>query len=183
MSEHWIPVLFTADDTAKRIDRAINIAYQVHLWTLERLSKNYRQHVFVVDAVDFKKNLTQYSKQEKLYRSAQRYTLDQAMLRTIAWWKEEEKYRSWKESFPPEALKADEYSGINIRCRKIWKKYLEEYGQISTVFGMLTLEEGWEKILHQQAKEMKIAPAELPSHWRSLTIRKEDGGYKIKFNG
>lgn len=182
MNDHWIPVAIYSDFLGREVGKAIDAAYKVHLWTLERLSSRYRQHIFTADIADFKKELTIYSRQEKLYRDAQRFTLDQAMLRTIAWFREEDKYRSWKEKFPPDPIPRKEYTEIEIEPREIWKDYIERYGQISTVFGMLTLEGDWQKILHRQARQMKIAPKELPKHWKSLTIKQEDGGYKIRFN-
>lgn len=182
-SDNWILVAIYADFITKEIGKAVDAAYKVHLWTLERLSNRYQQHIFAADVADFKKELTQYSKQEKLYRDAQRFTLDQAMLKTITWFWEEQKYRSWKEAFPPEPMPRDEYKEIEIEPREIWKEYIERYGQISTVFGMLTLEGDWQKTLHRQAKQMKIAPKELPERWKSLSIRQEDRGYKIRFNG
>lgn len=183
MNDHWIPVAIYTDFMGMDIGDAVDTAYKVHLWTLERLSSRYQQHIFVTDVADFKKELTKYSKQEKLYRDAQRFTLDQAMLKTIAWFRDIGRYGGYTLTLPPTPVPRARYNIIEIEPREIWQEYIERYGQISTVFGMLTLEEDWQKTLHRQARELRIAPKELPERWKSLSIRQEDRGYKIRFNG
>lgn len=183
MNDYWIPISLYSENSAEKIENAITAAYCVHQWTLNRLSEEYQQHKFTPNIPEYKQSLTEYSKQERLYRGAQRFTLDQAMLKTMRWFRDTDKYTGWDIPFPPKPIPAEEYTDIDINTRKIWRKYLEEFGQISTIFGMLTLEGQWGKVMIAQAKKLKISPASLPDRWHSLTIQRSNGGYKIQFNG
>lgn len=76
----------------------------------------------------------------------------------------------------------DDYYEVTINNRSKWKKYIQEYGSISTNYGTFYLEGEWQAVFERQAKKFKVGLEVLPWLWSSLTIRYKNDQWQVRFN-
>lgn len=71
---------------------------------------------------------------------------------------------------------------LTFQARSVWKKYFFNYGQISTVYGNLNIEDGWQQTLDRQVKDMEVTWAIFPYLWYSASFDRIAGQYRLRFN-
>lgn len=181
-NEYWIEISLMGDYTADRIQQAVNSAWKVHNWTLNQLKEKFLETLRTPTNQEIKLNLSRYIKEEGLGKHTQRYTLDAAAEKAAAEFRNTLKVGELGQVDFPQPVEESEYTDIDIQVRKIWKRYLAQYGGISTTYGMLMLEGEWKFILAKQAANNKIVLAHFPNLWRDVTLRHKGEKNWIKFN-
>lgn len=180
-NEHWIHISVVSDYTDIQIQQSIADCYMVHLWTLATLKEQFLKTLEIPPNQELDINLTLFVYMNELRKHTQRFTLSRAMEKTAAQFRRELRVEEDKIEFPSPIAQED-YNELDIQSRKIWHRYLEQYSGISTTYGMFLLEGEWKNILLNQAREIRVTPSYLPLLWYSVTVKKEETGYRLKFN-
>lgn len=192
----WIMVSLESEEMGAKIRRALNMSYGVHLWAMKRIKEKWAKTLEVPRFSELSPELTQYISEYTDRNSevpAQRYALNLAVHKAVSRFHQE--VRVVGEGITEDGtertvhLPKDEprgpYVQLDIQARSIWRKYIEQYGQVSTAYGMVFLEGDWREVLEQQAEYLGVSMQLLPYLWHSATI--VEGSYKgedwqIRFN-
>jgi hypothetical protein len=169
MSDYWIPISIS-DYSREGIEKTLDDCHKIKLWALQVLEEQLQETGKTPAIGELKLNLTRFAYRKDIKKTTPRFTQERAAEQALA------EFRIGKNTLQEPTRDFD------IEARKIWIKYLERYGGISTVYGMLMLEGEWRMALVQQALDNKLTPSELYKAWRSVTLRQEGDRYKIRFN-
>lgn len=180
--EYWIPISLTSNDSRNRIKKAIKACHTVDTWTILRLQEQYIQRLKTPTNIEIQRDLTKFIREEGLLENAQRYSLNCAAVLAAEQFREQSKWKIDDQTMFPTPVPEESFTAIEIESRKIWKRYLELYGQLSTVYGPLLLEGDWKETLRQQAEDNKVRITKLPSLWKSITLTSVGDKYEITFN-
>lgn len=171
--DFWIEVSLSSADSVVRIFRALKCIQTVHTWTVEYLNNYFLDNSKMPDTDIFRKELSKFIRENKLWKYAQRYSMERAAEQTIPYFTNREMFDENVKYIWAEPKKIN---FIQIRIRSVWKRYLAQGGGITTVYGELYPEGEWRKILREQAGG--IALDLFPFLWHSIYLRhrEEDRG-------
>lgn len=180
-TKHWIPFIPVASDAEEKIKQTLDACYAIHVWTANNLKERFLETLAVPPDHEIRINLTRFIAESDLKQAAQRYSLDRAAEQTARRFRQKVRFIQDNQIEFPLTIPQDEYCEITIAPRKVWQRYLEFYGSVSTTFGMLVLEDTLNRVLQIQAAEMRVGSAYLPYLWHSATIRIAHR-YQLRFN-
>lgn len=175
-SEHWIDVSFEDEKTNERLEKALKSLQQMHNWTINYLNLYLLKNASTPKYRNIRGEANLYIKKEKLKRNTQRYSLEKATEQSFPYFSSKPKFDDNFKLIPVEPTTISE---IQIKARKVWKRYLATGGGITTTYGTIYLEGDWKKTLREQADE--IAVDLFPYLWHSIVLKKENDQWKIKF--
>jgi hypothetical protein len=176
-NEFWIDVSLQDEKSEEKLLKAIDILHYIHTWTVVHLNRRFIQDKNITPYADFRKDLNTLIRKQKLWRYAQRYSLERAAEKTFPYYSASIRLNKDANLVP---VQPSEDREITIRARKVWKKYLAEGRGITTIYGMIFFEGEWKKILREQAGDIPIDL--FPYLWHSVTIRPDESGWKLRFN-
>lgn len=173
-AEYWINAQPENETVEQEMLRTIKACHAIHLWTLEKVKilQDVRR------SSDLSQLLTRELDEHRFtkYKNVPRYPLERTVEKTLAlWFRREEDTRL-------EPLPEEEFHQFRLPTRKIWKKYVENYSRLSTVFGSLFLEGGWEATLSSQAADIGTTKEFIPAICHSLEVKWLNPGWQIAFN-
>jgi hypothetical protein len=177
VNEFWIDVSLQDEEAEKKVMKAIETMQEVHNWTVALLNHRFVRYKNITPYAEFRKDFNKLIRKEKLWRYAQRYSLERAAEKTFPYYSNNIRTNYDADLLP---VQPDKINEITIRARKVWKKYLAQGRGITTIYGMIFLEGDWKKILREQAGDIPIDL--FPYLWHSVTLRQEDMSWKLKFN-
>lgn len=185
----WIDVSLESKEKEAEIELAINTCYVVHIWTVEQMKAVWTEELRLLTAKEMEPAMLRYVEKVGHEGRAQRFTLVAAMQKAITQFQKELRTASSTEedggrmvvTLPPSVPKG-RYTEMDIQSRIIWRRYLEDYGRLSTKYGLVFLEGNWPDIMRAYAERMEVGLEWLPLLWHSITLREEIDGWKIRFN-
>jgi len=177
--DYWVEASLGSNEMEHKLAQALLAIQTVHNHTVDYLNSHFINHNGEIPSFqEYRTELNRYIKEKKLWRFTQRYSMEKAAEQTFPYFTNANKFDD-RERFVP--VPYDSYNSIQIKTRKVWRKYLADGGGMTTVYGTLFLENDWKGILRQQAGKI---PLDLfPFLWHSATLRIDgDGKYFLKFN-
>jgi hypothetical protein len=180
--QFWIDVEPESDEMDIKLSTALDICYEIYLWTLDTVAEIWINEKQVPRVGNLSKQLTQKIRDNARYREVQRYTLNKVIEAGITQFNQELGIEDDGRVVFPTPIKRDDYQTFTIPARGIWKKYLEDFSRISTAYGLLFVQGEWIEVLKNQAKNKKISMDYMPYLWHSVTIKKQGGMWQIHFN-
>lgn len=173
----WIDISLQDDKSEKKLLEAIGALQEVHIWVVNTLNKHFIRDRKISPYAELRKEFNKHIRKEELWRYTQRYSLERAAEKTLPYYSASIRLNRDANLVPVEY---GDFLEVTIKSRKVWRKYLAEGGRITTIYGTIFMEGDWKKILRKQAGKI---PLDLfPYLWHSVTIRKMEDGWKIKFN-
>lgn len=178
-TEYWVEASLGSEGMGKKLAQALLTIQTVHNHTVDYLNSHFINHNGEIPSFqEYRTELNRYIKENKLWRFTQRYSMEKAAEQTFPYFTSASKFDE-RERFVP--VPYDSYNSLQIKARKVWRKYLADGGGMTTIYGTLFLENDWKGVLRQQAGKI---PLDLfPFLWHSITLKIEgDGKYFLKFN-
>lgn len=175
----WIDIEFGDEDVATfKLVKALSACKKVHEWTVEVLNSYWSVYLRMPKYREFRKDLSRYIAENRLLNKTQQYSLYKAAEQTFPYVASQISVNEKWEATPASPLK--EYKEIQIKSRKIWKRYLaNDYG-ITTTYGTIFPVGDWKNVVREQAGEI---PLDLvPFLWHSISVWNSRKGWKMRFN-
>lgn len=189
MENEWINVSPENDDMIGELLTSLEICYVTYVWAFDQMVAHWRKYKEPPTRSRVVANFT--NKRHKIDPKAT--VQKRSLLFAIQQATHDFQSKIKVESSPSENGGTDyhlivktptpeDYYEITINNRSKWKKYLEEYGSISTTFGVFYLEGEWQKTFEKQAAHFRVSLEVLPWLWHSLTIRYKNDQWQVRFN-
>lgn len=169
MDNYWIPISIS-DYSRTSIEQTLADCHRIKLWVLQVLEEQLQETGKIPAIGELKLNMTLFTYMTGIKKTTSRFTQERAVEQAL------KNFRIDKNRLQEPTKEFD------IQAREIWQKYLELYGGISTVKGMLMLEGEWQKTIVHQAWDNQLKPSEFSELWESVTLRQEGEEYQIRFN-
>lgn len=178
----WFDVSFwNEEETTTKLNKALEICYEVHVWTVEAANNYWREHLKMPRFSNFRLIAAKHLKGSEWVKYVQRYTLDRVVEQTFHYVAIQMRVQKKKSAaIPAKPMPFEEFNTFQIEARKIWRKYLAEDRGISTTYGIIFPEGEWKKIVRDQVG--KVDPMLIPYLWHSVTILKSGNNWKMRFN-
>lgn len=182
---YWVSVTLGDDDMSSRLWTAMSECERIRQWTVEQMKKRWDPTEGSPKAGELVPHMTALVRSEGL--TSQRFSLVSALYKAVSDFNqgiETEKIRSDREvvkvHFPTQS---NQKYQLHIESRAVWAKYINLYSRLSTHYGTLYLEEGWEDVLTEQAHSLGVGTEVLPFLWHSIVLRpKNSSEWEIQFN-
>lgn len=177
----WMPVTFSDEKTAQRLQDALDALQEVHDWTMDYLKEYLVENLGVPPYKGFQEKLTILSRRKKLFRWTQQYSMRRTAEQTFSYFYTQYQMDEGKITL----VKPRTVDRIQIQAREVWRKYLALYGLISTRYGPMypnDLADGtsWRSVLREQAGSAE--PDLIPFLWHSVTVKMTEDGWQMRFN-
>lgn len=177
--ERWIEVSLESYEMSRRLRDAIQVAYQVHVWAMDLLKSHWMDTMQVLTINEMQPMMTYWLRERGLEEKAQRYALDASLAQTAIYFNNglrladtgrRDHNPSVSVLIPPPAPEK-EWNSLEIQSRQIWRKYLEDFGRLTTAYGTLFLEGEWPEEMRGYAEDLGVRLELVPALWQSITIK------------
>lgn len=175
--DFWIPVSFgNPEITVDRLEKALAALQQAHNWSIQYLNGYWLDNLATPAYVDFRHDFRKYVYREKLLRHTQNYSLNRMSEKSVSYFLSKIALDDENKAV---LVDADEIDSIQIKSRRIWRKYLIKGYGLTTHYGNIFPEAKWKEIIREQ---MDGTPIDLiPFLWHSVVV-KQEGDWSIRFN-
>jgi hypothetical protein len=183
----WINVSLADEEMESKLLDSLEICYLTYVWAFDQMIRHWRRYKEPPTRGRVIANFTNKRYEVDPKQSVQKRSLLFAIQEAMRAF--DDKVRISQTDREGTNLQVtlemptpDDYYEITINNRSKWKKYLEEYGSISTTYGIFYLEDDWQKVFEAQAERLKVSLEVLPWLWNSLSIRYKNGQWQVRFN-
>jgi hypothetical protein len=177
--DRWVQASMESFEMGERIRTAISASYRMHLWAMEVLRKNWVETMQVPTINELQPMMTYWIREQGLEEVAQRYAMDAALSRTALHFNDQ--LRTVETTVLhgeivvsvriPEPIAEKTWTTLEIQSRTIWRKYLEDYGRLTTAYGTVFLEGDWPEQMRGYAEDLGVGLDWLPAIWQSVTLK------------
>lgn len=186
-SEYWVSVTTESEESEDKMRQAVSACGLVHKWTMEQVKKEWLLCPdYRVKTSDLMPGMTTFLKTTEVLEMAQRFSYLTTVSRAIVrFYREMKVYKigsTGAEILFPNLGPPNSYQLLDIQARTVWLSYMRDYGRISTHYGSLFLEEGWQKILGEHAETFSVSPNAYPHLIYSATVKESLTGWRVYFN-
>lgn len=186
MTEYWIKVVSESKETDNKIGSALNACYDAHIWTLDTLKHIWERDLEIPRSSELGPELTRYilssQARKDFYKGTARFSLNRAVEKASNEFRQKLQVVEGEVQYPDNPPKLP-YLELEIPTRKIWNKYINSYGRISTHYGYLYLEDDWVDVVKQQVADIGIKEISYFTYFiYSTTIRQDEIGWSIHFH-
>jgi hypothetical protein len=163
----------------RKLRTAVQYSYAMHKWAMGLLRKHWLENMTVLTVNELQPMMTYWMREQGMEPLVQRYGMDTALVRTVNHFNNGLKPLSVQAQggqeeavirMPTEAT-AEEWDRIDIQSRQVWRRYLEDYGRLTTSYGVLFLEGDWTQEMRGYAEDLEVKLEILPHLWNSVTLR------------
>lgn len=165
INDFWIPITFSSEETEENLQLAVGHCHLVHVYTLEQMNNYFAKHAETLRYANFRPELLSFIKEDRMTNFAQYYSLIHAAEATFPYFAEHKSFGK-----PVEPINQKDYTTIQIKARKIWRKYMSLNDLITTAYGTIYLDENWTEIAISQAETKKLFFWQIPDAMHSITL-------------
>lgn len=183
---YWVEVSLESEEMGDTVLEAMMECENMRLWAMQEMTKNWSVTEGSPTTSELAVHMTRYI-QEHNVQLAQRYSLLSALNSAVTEFNRQVRVLGTDQGglvhlvrFP--TLEPNSVLEIVIQARFIWRKYMAEYGRISTVYGSIFLEGDWMVILEDQMRDMQVSAEVFPYLIYSATLRNDNGEWLLCFN-
>jgi hypothetical protein len=189
VKEFWIDTRLESAEMEGKLIHALNTCYLIHVWGMKWLKEHWVKNMVVLHHNELMPKLRLFLRENGYGEGVMGHSMETTLHRTI-----NEFLLQLQPTMPiedtvtihlPSSVPKGAFTEIDIRSRKIWRKYLEEEGKLSSGYGTFYLEGEWVSTIRAQALDMRVGIDLLPHLWKSLTIREpvQTGQpWQVRFN-
>lgn len=179
-TERWIKVSLESLEMGRKLRSAVAQSYLMHQWAMNLLREHWLSHMIVLTVNELQPMMTFWMREQGMDVAVQRYGMDIALSRTVLHFNDGLRPvsvvgdRMQGESaviLLPQEVAEKEWKKIDIQARQVWKRYLEDYGRLTTHYGTLFLEGDWPAEMRGYSDDLGVRLEILPHLWNSVTLQ------------
>lgn len=175
--KYWIKIE-ADEDVIDKMETTLIHCQKISNWAIEAFKDFWLREKRLPYANGISKNVSDYISRNKVY-STQRFTMNKTVDQAL------KECRSYLITVGDQVeLQIPALPVINefkIAPRKIWIKYMEDSGYISTYYGRLYLTGEWLGVIGNQLSDHRISYGLLPYLWHSVSIKREGSGEDVEW--
>lgn len=188
MSSNWIDVSLENDDMEQTLRTSFEACYSAYVWTFDYMVSYWRKHKETptqeLVIAKFRKRKENFSNDDVTQKQSLVYAIQQAMRDFHSQMKisqSDQEGVSYQVTMPP--LPSPEgYQEVTVNSRAKWRKYIQNFGGVSTIYGWLNLEGDWQRVFETEARRLKTSLDTLSYMCHSMTIREHENRWQVRFN-
>lgn len=180
-NERWIQVSLEGPEMGRKLRNALSISYRLHNWAIGLLREHWLESMQVLTVNEMQPMMTYWMREQGIGEQVQRYSLDVALSRTILYFNNELRVvvsgvAGIADGLAvavslPEPVAEKDWNKVDIQSRTVWRRYLEDYGRLTSHFGTIFLEGDWPAEIRGYAKDLGVKTEILPHLWNSVTLK------------
>lgn len=182
---YWVEASVESEEMGEAVLDGMIACENLRMWALHEMTKRWSATQGSPTTSELAPAMTQYIREKGI--EVQRYSLLAALNAAVTEFNREVRVMGTAENgavhlvrFP--TFEANSTLEIVFQSRFIWRKYIADYGRISTVYGSVFLEGDWPRSLKTQANELGASQEVFPYLIYAATLRNHEGDWLLRFN-